>query len=151
MKVCTICKGDPKPLNQFNRNAARKDGRQTHCRECGKKHAKSYYRINKATMIPGIMAKKKERVRGHQRQLIEYLRGHPCVDCGEADPIVLEFDHVRGVKRSNVSSLLRSGCCWDTLEVEIRKCEVRCANCHRRRTFKECNSYKFFIPGSFNR
>ena len=45
--------------------------------------------------------------------LLDYLSAAPCVDCGERDPVVLDFDHVGP---------------------EIARCEVRCANCHRRRT-----------------
>ncbi len=58
----------------------------------------------------------------------------PCVDCGEPDPIVLEFDHVRGEKRADVDSLITVGCSRALLLAEIAKCDVRCANCHRRRT-----------------
>ena len=30
----------------------------------------------------------------------------------------------------------------DTLKKEIDKCEIRCANCHRRKTAKQFNFYK---------
>jgi len=63
-----------------------------------------------------------------------YLSEHPCVDCGERDVLVLEFDHVRGVKKANVTDLVREACSRRRLVLEIEKCEVRCANCHRRRT-----------------
>lgn len=64
----------------------------------------------------------------------EYLLSHPCVDCGEADPVVLEFDHVRGVKKATVSSMIGGTYSTERLFEEIAKCDVRCANCHRRVT-----------------
>jgi hypothetical protein len=67
-------------------------------------------------------------------QLIrETLMRSPCADCGLRDLLVLEFDHV-GAKRANVIALARRGCSLLTLQREIAQCEVRCANCHRRRT-----------------
>ncbi len=65
--------------------------------------------------------------------MLAYLATHPCIDCGEADAVCLEFDHVRGPKRGNIGTMLGDHS-WETIEAEIAKCEVRCANCHRRRT-----------------
>lgn len=56
-----------------------------------------------------------------------------CIDCGISDLLVLEFDHVE-VKEANVSDLVRSECGLARIQAEIDRCEVRCANCHRRRT-----------------
>lgn len=55
-----------------------------------------------------------------------------CVDCGETDPVVLDFDHVSGRKSAGVSRMRTSS--LPKLLTEIAKCEVRCANCHRRVT-----------------
>ena len=68
--------------------------------------------------------------------LLDYLRDTPCLDCGERDPVVLDFDHI-GVKRSGVVQLAGRECSIANLEAEIAQCEVRCANCHRRRTIVE--------------
>ncbi len=71
----------------------------------------------------------------------EYYKKHPCVDCGENDPVVLDFDHRVGEKKlRNVSNMMHWSC-WDTIKKEIDKCDVRCANCHRRKTAKERNYY----------
>lgn len=56
-----------------------------------------------------------------------------CVDCGIADLLVLECDHI-GPKEANVSKLVRDGYSLARIQAEIDRCEVRCANCHRRRT-----------------
>jgi hypothetical protein len=54
-----------------------------------------------------------------------------CVDCGEKDPLVLTFDHVRGTKKGTVFSYRNSP---TMLKAELAKCDVRCANCHLRQT-----------------
>jgi hypothetical protein len=64
--------------------------------------------------------------------LVEFFRERPCVDCGETDPLVLEFDHL-GHKRFNIAKGLRDRN-WAPVLDEIAKCDVVCANCHRRRT-----------------
>lgn len=59
-----------------------------------------------------------------------------CVDCGySADPRALDFDHIRDVKVANVSELVRHAP-WHKVLTEITKCVVRCANCHRVKTFR---------------
>jgi 5-methylcytosine-specific restriction endonuclease McrA len=66
--------------------------------------------------------------------LIAYLHEHPCVDCGETDPVALEFDHLRD-KKFGIAAGLRDRE-WQSVLDEMAKCEVVCANCHRRRTAK---------------
>lgn len=70
-----------------------------------------------------------------QEYVRTYLEAHPCVDCGEADPIVLEFDHRdQSTKLHNVANLITGMGKMAILITEIEKCDVVCANCHRRRT-----------------
>lgn len=75
-------------------------------------------------------------------KIIEYLKDHPCIDCGEADPVVLEFDH-RGDKVTEISAAAyMRAWTWERVEAEIAKCEVRCANCHKRKTAREQGWHK---------
>ena len=82
-------------------------------------------------------------MRNGRQRLYEYLTQHSCVDCRQSDPIVLDFDHVRGTKKTEVVRLVMQGYSWGTIEAEIAKCEVRCANCHRRKTARERNTWRY--------
>ena len=74
--------------------------------------------------------------------IYQYLKYHPCVDCGESDPLALEFDHVNPAdKRECVMALV--SCSRTRIDAEIALCVVRCANCHTRKTAKERNSIRF--------
>lgn len=99
--------------------------------------SRKYYEANKAK----VKARTREyttRVRKTVREWIrDYLREHPCVDCGETNPIVLEFDHVRGKKEFNIGEATSKGRSLKRVQAEVEKCEVRCANCHRQKTYKE--------------
>ncbi|MEI8338098.1 MAG: hypothetical protein WCF92_03060 [bacterium] len=80
-------------------------------------------------------AQKRHRVK-IRTKLFEFLSTNPCVDCGEKDPIVLDFDHTDpSNKFKPVSKLLSGHWSWDSVKKEIKKCKVRCANCHRKKTY----------------
>lgn len=76
-----------------------------------------------------------------RKQLGEYLQQHPCMDCGETDIRVLEFDHL-GEKMMEISQMVATGCYWYEILNEIGKCEVVCANCHRKRTYARSGSWR---------
>ena len=81
-----------------------------------------------------------------QKFLWGYKSLTPCVDCGEDDPTVLDFDHVRGDKRcalGDVAKLITLPV--DDLLAEIAKCDIRCANCHRKVTQQRREAKR--IPG----
>lgn len=73
--------------------------------------------------------------------IVAYLREHCCVDCGEDDIRVLDFDHLPGVaKRASVVAMALDGLSWSAVAEEMGKC--RCANCHRRRTAERAGTYR---------
>lgn len=77
--------------------------------------------------------------RQERKELIfQYLLSHPCVDCKESDPVVLEFDHL-GDKSFDISDGLMKP--LKKFNEEISKCEVVCANCHKKRTAKRSGNW----------
>jgi hypothetical protein len=98
------------------------------------KYAQKHYNDNKELYNKRRLLSNRK-IKQKSREFInDYLKANPCVDCGESDPIVLEFDHVFGDKKYNVADLLKGYYAIETIKLEIKKCEVRCANCHRRVT-----------------
>jgi hypothetical protein len=90
----------------------------------------------------GRIKKRSDRMRLENKfRVLIHLLKHPCVDCGESDPVVLDFDHLRE-KRLNVSELANRAVAWDEVAAEMAKCEVVCANCHRRRSGERANSLR---------
>lgn len=70
----------------------------------------------------------------------EYKRARSCVDCGFSGkefPYVLDFDHLDKNKKFNIGSWSHAVLSIEAIEQEIQKCELVCANCHRKRTFSE--------------
>lgn len=143
-KICSKCSLE-KPIECFELLRSKgKERRHSDCRECRKLYFNKIYKER---------ASRKKTVKEHTvncrirnlKLMFEYLATHPCVDCGETDPIVLEFDHVRGDKKWNISSRACGASKWETIKEEIDKCDVRCANCHRRRTAKQLNWYRGVI------
>jgi hypothetical protein len=63
-----------------------------------------------------------------------HLLANPCVDCGERETLFLQFDHVRGKKFMSISEMVKQHFSWGAIQEEMKKCEVRCAHCHIRRT-----------------
>jgi len=102
------------------------------CRPCRSDYEKEHYAATTRRYVdlPGL--RKRRLADLHARLLIDYFRDHPCVDCGETDPLVLEFDHLDD-KSFAIARALRERS-WEAILAEISKCEVCCANCHRRRT-----------------
>ena len=69
----------------------------------------------------------------------ELKKKSKCLDCGFSGnkyPEVLDFDHVRGSKKFNISEFKRHTNSFKMVQEEIKKCEIVCANCPRIRTTK---------------
>lgn len=142
MKQCLRCE-EWKGHSDFHRNKARKDGMATYCKPCTSTIQMERYRRDPSVNGRALVSQKKSIVR-NQQYVWSYLESHPCVQCDESDPEVLEFDHLEeGSKFKNVSVLSCSAYSLRTLVAEINKCQVLCANCHRRKTNRQFNFWRF--------
>ncbi len=79
--------------------------------------------------------------------LLDFLSTKECIDCGEADPVVLEFDHRNPETKSRgVARFLSGHFSWKSVIAEIEKCDIRCANCHRRKTYVQYKHWGKSMP-----
>lgn len=140
MKQCSKC-GRLLPLLDFQLRDAEKGTFRNHCSDCRPQYNHAYYREH-SEKYKALRRQNQPRYREERRsKLREYLAGRTCVDCGNTDAVVLEFDHAKGEKFVDIGTML-SHYSWTRILAEIEKCEIRCANCHRRKTARDFKWFK---------
>jgi hypothetical protein len=144
MRRCGKC-GLEKPLSEFAWRRRDKGQRHNYCRPCHAEYRREHYLENRARYIARAQRRKAELWAERTQRLLDYFAEHPCVDCGEADPLVLEFDHLRD-KRFGIGAKL-TNYPWEAILGEIEKCEVVCGNCHKRRTARRRQSNRARLTG----
>lgn len=125
MKTCSHCK-ELKELKLFQQN--KKTGNyESWCRPCKNKVGRVRYADSRKKTKDAIIARNKAFIR-------DYLQENPCVDCGESDIEVLEFDHILPVGKT--ARRIPGFMTYSQARIlqEIQLCEVRCSNCHTRKT-----------------
>lgn len=105
--------------------------------ERSRKYRREWYYRNREAAKKRTYQNKVETIRRNKERINEIRRSTPCTDCGLSWPhYVMDFDHVQGGKIGNVMVMVNKGESWRRLEAEIAKCELVCANCHRKRTYE---------------
>ena len=133
IKECPKCNVE-KTAFEFPVHNAKSYSCGRYCLACQRLYSRAHYQKNKASHNPRRAQHTVEYRNRNRIFIAQILAKASCVDCGERDPIVLEFDHVRGQKKYDIAFMTNAGIAIRTLESELAKCVVRCANCHRRRT-----------------
>lgn len=99
-------------------------------REYQKKHyqkKKDYYK-NKAKESKGKV----------KEQFEELKKTLSCKTCGESHPATLDFHHKNPEEKEIIiSRAVGRNWGWNSLKKEIDKCDVLCANCHRKLHYEE--------------
>ena len=129
-KVCSKC-GEEKDISHYSWSI-KGIKRHAKCLSCRSEERIDYYNKHKEEELAYKYERQVNKREEARLYVFTYLSSHPCVDCQEADPLVLTFDHVRGTKKMNISQMVNQGYSIQVLQAEIDKCKVRCMNCHMK-------------------
>jgi hypothetical protein len=142
LKRCANCERFLSPVD-FAYKYPQRGILQSYCKACQKRRSREHYLRNRVAYKVRI-ARNNQRVRAaNLDRLHTYLSTQQCLDCGIRDLAALEFDHRDpALKVSDVSNMVQKGFAWSTILSEIAKCDVVCANCHRRRTASQFDWHK---------
>ena len=135
---CSMC-AEYKTMEQFAFADMKIGSRQYNCRVCHAAYRRTHYLANKPDYIRRAIAEIGRRREQNRREIYAYLQTHPCIDCGEGDVLVLEFDHRDPQLKWKAIGVLVVNRRWPRVLAEIQKCDVRCVNCHRRKTARQFN------------
>jgi len=153
-KKCTAC-CEAKSLTQFNVQRKKLRAADPHkyalqCKDCHKslpasKVDPNFLSDTKPRKVGYDHRAAKQEIRRKTRiKILQYLAEKGCSKCDEHNPRVLEFDHLDPTKKHKpISRLVTTGYSWasEVLRAEIRKCQILCANCHRKHTLIQQDYY----------
>jgi hypothetical protein len=90
--------------------------------------SKKHYRNNK-----GQYTKRRKKFRDERSDwLLKFKSNLCCIRCGENHPRCLDFHHREPYAKEDLVSRLVKRASKDRILKEIAKCDVLCANCHRK-------------------
>ncbi len=92
-------------------------------------YRRNWYKQNKKAEVNRVLLRKEE-LRIWFRN---YKSNLSCAVCNESHPACIDFHHKQPSKKDKeVSKLVSSGASKKRILNEISKCQVLCANCHRK-------------------
>jgi predicted HNH restriction endonuclease len=99
-----------------------------------KEYQAKWYSKNKQKQIDKSEKRRKE----IKAKIRSYKSSLKCEKCSENHPACLDFHHIDPSKKeANIYQIAIKGWSWDRIMEEIAKCQVLCANCHRKIHYKE--------------
>jgi hypothetical protein len=135
-RTCSKC-GQLKPDASFPWRDKAKGSRKRYCVACQNNYNKAWATANPSTVADGRHSWRKVNRERLKQWLRDFKSGKKCMDCNEQHPhFVLDFDHRDSSEKNfNVSQMVNGNLSLRKLQTEISKCDLICANCHRKRTF----------------
>lgn len=116
-------------INRYNATRREKYKRDSAYRENCKAKANKWSEENREK----AKAISKRQYWGNRAKLEELKKTLECVDCGNSDTSILEFDHLPEYEKKRCVTELLS-CKWQTILKEMEKCEPVCTHCHKARS-----------------
>ena len=133
-RLCRGC-GVAHPIEDFAFKNATSGKRHSRCRACCRLVSQQHYVSNKRAYLERNQRNNPLQREANRVFVTQFLREHPCVKCGNSDPVVLEFNHLHpATKTANICDMIHFRVSRARIQLEIAKCEVLCANCHQRNT-----------------
>lgn len=146
MPVCTKCQKEKPQEDFFIRNKA-KQILHKQCKECYREQRKTYYqehyRKYHDRYLERALKRRRARKQAYRINMLDYLKDKLCENCGNSDIRVLEFDHIDITNKSfNIARGIDYTKNWEELLLEIKKCRILCANCHKIHTAEQQHWYR---------
>lgn len=145
-KTCSKCLS-VKDINLFPWKSKSLGKKSSYCKDCQKALSKDHYIRNKALYSNKAKINNKSYKTRNYQYVLEHLLHNPCVDCGETDVEVLQFDHIEMIGSSGKRIGHYMAGSIEALQKEINKCQVRCGNCHIRRTRSQMGWFRISPDG----
>ena len=99
-----------------------------------KGYRKRYYEKHREIEV----TRQKTREKMLVKWFVEFKKTQKCSMCPESDWICLDFHHRDSkTKRYSIAKMATTGCSKSLILKEVEKCDVLCANCHRKKHKKE--------------
>ena len=117
------------------------------------KDRRAYQRENWRKYQPPLVNRRetlKRRRNKKQLWLKTFKTGLRCLRCGESHPACLHFHHRDpSLKTDHIQTMICSGYSIERILLEIKKCDVLCANCHSKLHFLWSNpQFSLFSPAT---
>ncbi len=101
--------------------------------ELRRAYRRRWYAQNRDSEKQHVSRRKKE----IKKWFENYKNNLKCIKCEENHPATLDFHHKDSkIKEFGINSRVHSGYSIDLIKKELEKCEVLCANCHRKLHYK---------------
>lgn len=126
-KTCTICHQE-KSISEFSPRKGVKDGLYSRCKKCHNEEIRKRYKYN-----PDYDRQRNLNKRKYLMDICNKIKSERgCKICKENDPCCLDFHHINPAEKDFSIAHIIGTKNVEKMMIEITKCIVVCANCHRK-------------------